>query len=289
VDFHPAGIERSKDTKARRAGLASAAVCLAVLLAGCDFSFPGQPNPKNRPVPENEIADFAQLFGTHCAGCHGADGQLGPAPPLNDAMFLAIVTDDELLHLVDRGRAGTPMPGFSRRNGGPLTDKQVQILARGIKPRWNKTKDQAASPQLAGSLPPYALTPPEGKTEADEAAARGRQRFAQACGDCHGANGEGDSAGRLNDPDFLALASDQMLRRIIITGRPDLGMPDFAGNDGRADNFQPLSSDEIDDLVALLAQWRVATADPSQPQAKRGEGISTNLEPLDRMTRKQDR
>ncbi len=62
----------------------------------------------------------------------------------------------------------------------------------------------------------------------------------------------------MNDPDFLALASDQMLRRIIITGRPDLGMPDFAGTDGRSDGFQPLSSTEIDDLVALLGQWRTA-------------------------------
>ena len=31
----------------------------------------------------------------------------------------------------------------------------------------------------------------------------------------------------MNEPDFLALVSDQALRRIIITGRPDLGMPNY--------------------------------------------------------------
>ena len=37
-------------------------------------------------------------------------------------------------------------------------------------------------------------------------------------------------------------------------------MPDYAGVDGRADDFQPLTSAEIDDLVALLAEWRKEAA-----------------------------
>ena len=50
--------------------------------------------------------------------------------------------------------------------------------------------------------------------------------------------------------------SDQALRRYVITGRPDLGMPDYATAKDRGEHYQPLSSAEIDDLVALLAQWR---------------------------------
>ena len=72
-----------------------------------------------------------------------------------------------------------------------------------------------------------------------------------------GTNGEGgENGGEINDPAFLALISDQALRRIIITGRPDLGMPTYADGDGRSAEFQPLTSAEIDDLVALLADWR---------------------------------
>ena len=50
--------------------------------------------------------------------------------------------------------------------------------------------------------------------------------------------------------------SDQALRRIIITGRVDLGMPSYREHRGRADSFAPLTAEEIADLVALLASWR---------------------------------
>jgi hypothetical protein len=33
-------------------------------------------------------------------------------------------------------------------------------------------------------------------------------------------------------------------------------MPDFAGKDGRPDDFKPLTSAEVADLVALLSGWR---------------------------------
>ena len=75
-----------------------------------------------------------------------------------------------------------------------------------------------------------------------------------------GENGRGeegsDVANAIHEPAFLALISNQALRRIIITGRSDLGMPNFAGKDGRPDDFSTLTSPQIDDLVALLAQWR---------------------------------
>jgi cytochrome c oxidase cbb3-type subunit 3/ubiquinol-cytochrome c reductase cytochrome c subunit len=62
--------------------------------------------------------------------------------------------------------------------------------------------------------------------------------------------------GAINDPDFLALISDQALRRLVITGRPDLGMPDYADPKGRPEGFKPLTSQEVTDVVALLAYWR---------------------------------
>ena len=120
-----------------------------------------------------------------------------------------------------------------------------------------------------------------------EAVARGRQRFAQACGDCNGENGDGSGEfGAVNNPDFLALASDQMLRRIIITGRPDLGMPDFAGTDGQSDGFQALSSSEIDDLVALLGHWRTAVDGQSEHMARHSARERTTGKLLDRLTRR---
>jgi mono/diheme cytochrome c family protein len=215
---------------------------LAVLLAGCNW--PGHPKPEDRPVPEDQVTDFGKLFARNCAGCHGGEGKLGPAPPLNDKLFLAIVPDDELLRVVREGRPGTPMPAFAREKGGPLTAKQVEALAQGLKPRWG-------GPPPKEKPPPY-LAP---KGAGDEK--RGEQLFALACAACHGDKGQGaQQAGALNDRAFLALISNQALRRIVITGRPDLGMPIYSDSDWRSPKFQPLTSEQIHDLVALLASWR---------------------------------
>jgi cytochrome c oxidase cbb3-type subunit 3/ubiquinol-cytochrome c reductase cytochrome c subunit len=85
--------------------------------------------------------------------------------------------------------------------------------------------------------------------------------FARACAVCHGERGQGvEQDGRrtltINDRTFLALISDQALRRYVITGRPDLGMPNYAGPRHEEAHFRPLNSREVTDLVALLAEWR---------------------------------
>jgi mono/diheme cytochrome c family protein len=207
-------------------------------------------------VPADQVTDFSVLYTTRCAGCHGADGKLGPAPPLNDPIFLAIVPDAELLRVVAEGRTVTPgqkspMPAFAHEKSGPLTGSQVKVLADGIKKRWQPP----ASP--SSSLPAYLGTTAGGGNK-DE----GARVFARACAGCHGSGGQGERDGQLlpggaiNNQAFLALISDQALRRIIITGRPDLGMPAYDDELGRTPDFRVLTSAEVDDLVALLRYWR---------------------------------
>src|SRR5260370_31064518 len=84
-----------------------------LLVAGCDW--PGKPDPAERPVPADKVLDFAVLYEKNCSGCHGADGKLGPAPPLNDPLFLAIVPDAQLSLVIEKGRPGTPMPTLPRQ------------------------------------------------------------------------------------------------------------------------------------------------------------------------------
>jgi cytochrome c oxidase cbb3-type subunit III len=258
-----------------------AALALAFLALGCSISFPGKPDPKDRPVPADKVVAFDKLFSTNCAGCHGKDGKLGPAPPLNDPLFRAIVPTTALEMVLSNGRSGTPMPAFAHGNGGPLTPAQVQVLiyeiqgvryridekrdaintgrfgsvlevtpdAKGIAPSWGAVESVASEP------PPYLLPETKGSAE------HGAQAFSRACAGCHGVNGEGKTQDgrqvkKIHDQVFLSLISDQALRRIIITGRPDLKMPNFAQRNGRPDDFQPLTSSEIADLVALLGSWR---------------------------------
>jgi cytochrome c oxidase cbb3-type subunit III len=229
-------------------------VTLSVFLAaGCDWHIQSEPPP--RPVPAEDVVDFSTLYRQNCAGCHGSNGVLGPAPPLNDPIFLAIVPDAELLRVVAEGRRGTLMPAWAREKGGPLTEKQVQVLAGGIKTQ--KQWQDSSKPEA--DIPPYKAPPDQvaGNREA------GARVFATACADCHGEQGRGrkgaDGAeiGSVRDPAFLALLSDQALRRLVITGRPDLGMPGYGPAARRQATFTPLTSGDVSDVVALLAYWRV--------------------------------
>jgi cytochrome c oxidase cbb3-type subunit 3 len=221
---------------------------LAVLVVGCDF--PGKPKLSDQYVPPHKEMTFSVLFQENCIGCHGANGKLGPAPPINDGLFLALVPDTELQRVISEGRAGTLMPAFAASQGGDLTDAQIKVLARGIKQEWSPTESAPTG------APPYLAS----QTKADGATPGNRDNglkvFTRACAHCHGDHGQGGRQGAINDPNFLALISDQALRRLVITGRPDLGMPDYAGSKGRPENFQPLTAKDVTDVVALLASWR---------------------------------
>lgn len=233
----------------RPPGPVVAAVLLAVLPFAGGCTPPGKPKPGDESKPPAAVTDFAVLYKTNCSGCHGANGDLGPAPPHNDPLFLAIIPDADLLKVVTEGRPNTPMPAFAHAKGGPLTEQQVNILANGLKKQWGKL--DAAPP----GTPPYLAPKSAGDAE------RGKAAFIKACAGCHGNDGKGGTfdgkpVGGINDPAFLALASDQRLRRIAITGRPDLGCPTFVAKTGRPADFQPLTEQEVGDLVALLASWR---------------------------------
>lgn len=74
------------------------------------------------------------------------------------------------------------------------------------------------------------------------AMAAGGQLYAQHCATCHGAEGSGGVGVPLNLPDFLAVASDNYLKKTIREGRPGRVMPGFPG----------LSDGEVDALVLHL-------------------------------------
>jgi cytochrome c oxidase cbb3-type subunit III len=217
---------------------------LLAFACGCDLALPGKPNPADKFVYPEKVADFKTLFGKNCAGCHGKDGNLGPAPPLNDSVFLAIVPDDVLSKVISNGRAGTSMPAFLDSRGGTLTAAQVRILATGLRTFWK------TPPATGKDWPPYLAS-----TEGD--AKKGALVFEKSCKRCHGEDGKGikDSDGNtklmINDSAFLGLSSAQVLRRFVITGRADLGMPNCIDRKDGA-----LTPADVDDVTALLISWK---------------------------------
>ena len=226
--------------------LSAFAVLPLVLLSACSIPS-GQPQKELEVVAPNQVVDFGTLYAQNCSACHGAEGRGGASIALANPVYLAIVDDNAVHKVVANGVRGTSMPAFAQSAGGLLTHEQVDVITRGIFSRWGHKEI------LDGTNPPsYAAT-----TAGN--AARGETVFGTYCASCHGPEGDGAKASAISNDSFLALVSDQGLRTIAITGRPDLGAPDWRGNvPGK-----PMSDQEITDVVAWLASRRVQS--PGQP------------------------
>ncbi len=225
---------------------------LAVILAASCDHLPGKPTPEERWKPATEIMDFSLLYAQNCSGCHGADGRLGAARPLNDPLYLALVSDATLHAMIAQGVPGTSAPALAQQAGGPLTDKQIDILVEGMRSRWG-----AAEKFKNVAFPPYSLQDAIGRGFGSGHPQSGAVAYQTYCAQCHGKDGRGGpKGGSVVDPAYLRLVSDQALRTTVIVGRPDLGMPDWRANIP----IRPMSPQEISDVVAWLAAQRPAAS-----------------------------
>ena len=162
--------------KPRRYGLLIALMLLA--LTSCD-QLPGKPTPEERWKPATEVTDFSQLFALNCAGCHGADGRLGAARPLNDPLYLALVSAATLRTMIAQGVPGTSAPALAQQVGGPLTDKQIDILVEGMRSRWGKAENFNNV-----AFPPYSFQDASSKGSASGDAQRGAAAYQTYCAQC---------------------------------------------------------------------------------------------------------
>jgi cytochrome c oxidase cbb3-type subunit III len=224
----------------------SSVALAAILGSGCAVPH-GQPAKGSEVPAPNEVLDFATLYAQNCAACHGVEGRGGAAIALANPVYLAIADDAAIRKTIANGVRGTAMPAFAESAGGMLTDAQIDAITKGIRSRW---RQQGV---LDAGAPPYA-------PKASGDAHRGEVAYKTYCESCHGPGGAGGRKGSaITDDSFLALVSDQGLRTIVITGRPELGAPDWRGNvPGKR-----MSDQEITDVVAWLASRRAQY--PGQP------------------------
>ena len=161
----------------------------------------------------------AELFSQHCAVCHGQYGSGGVGTPLALESFLTGVSDEYLAKTIRNGRPGRVMPAFRT-----LSDAQVGAIVGHVR-SWSE------SPAPAEDQTPVAGDP-----------VLGAELFAVHCAGCHGADAKGGQGTgvtlsrprdlpiippALNNPGFLAAASDRMIRATIETGREGTPMPGF--------------------------------------------------------------
>ncbi len=219
----------------------------AIFFSGCDAA-PGKPKAGSETIAPSEISDFATLYSQNCAGCHGTEGHGGAAIGLANPVYLAIADDATIRKDISKGVPGTAMPAFAESAGGLLTDKQIEIITSGIRSNWSKP----------GILD--AANPPSYASKSSGNAQQGEAAYKTYCESCHGPGGRGAQKGSaITDDSFLALVSDQGLRTIVITGRPELGAPDWRANV----SGKPMSDQEISDVVAWLISRRARN--PGRP------------------------
>jgi mono/diheme cytochrome c family protein len=238
-----------------RCALPALAFAALLALTACDL--PGKPTSADIVQRPTDILDPVVLYKQNCAGCHGADGKLGPAPPIGDPVYLAIVDDDAVRNTISKGRPGTAMSAFAQSEGGMLTSKQVDAIVQGMRQRWGK-----AQVLQGGTAPPYAAKAP-GNSQ------RGAAAFATFCASCHGSDGKGTAkVGSIVNPFYLSLITDQGLRTIVIVGRPDFNAPDWRNNVPG----HPMTDQEISDVVAWLAAQRpmIASSSPAPTTSSPG-------------------
>jgi cytochrome c oxidase cbb3-type subunit 3 len=184
--------------------------------------------------------DGEKLFQIQCSVCHGQDGRGGVGVPLSLPSFIDSVSDEYLKITIREGRPGRIMPSFTR-----LSDAQIGAIVAYMR-GWS------TQPAISRNTAPV-----NGDSE------HGAQVFSQYCARCHGADGRGGKgtgvtfsrkrdlpiiAPALNNPGFLAAASDQMIKNTIIHGRAGTPMsPMLAAG---------LSEADVDDVVSYIRSFQ---------------------------------
>jgi mono/diheme cytochrome c family protein len=228
--------------------------CIAVL--GCG-QLPGRPKPGPEVPRPDSVVDFATLYRQNCSACHGADGMNGPSYPLANPTYQALVDEQVLHQAVVNGVPGTLMPAFAISAGGSLTDQQVDALVHGMRAAWYKPGTLEGA-----NLPAY-------KASTTANSGHGQQVYTSHCASCHGEGagapntGIEGKAGSILDPAFLSLVSDQVLRTVVIAGRPDIGQPDWRS----VQPGHPMSDQDVTDVVGWISSQR-----PSTQQGKAAGG-----------------
>lgn len=197
------------------------------------------------------------LYVQNCVACHGHSGDGGMGVPLSQPDFLATVSNDYLVKTIRKGRPGRVMPAFKH-----LSDAEVDSIVNYIR-SWSSSQP-----------PKYTSTPVQGDV------AHGEQLYQQHCASCHGKTATGGPgtgvtmsrprslpilAPALNNPGFLAAASDEMIKQTLIKGRKGTPMISFIDNG--------LSEQDINDLVAYIRSFETQTEAAKQDTVDEDEPI----------------
>lgn len=193
------------------------------------------------PAVTPAAPDGAALYETNCAACHQVGGG-GIGLPLAPNK-MATVSDAYISATIRHGRVGRIMPAFPE-----LSNAQVDAITAYIR-SWSGVPG-----------PTYADTPIAGNPQ------RGEELYRVHCRACHADDGSGKGLGTgvtfsrerafavmppsISNPGFLASASDQMIRQVIMFGRPGTAMQSYLD--------MGLREQDINNLVSYVRSFETS-------------------------------
>jgi putative heme-binding domain-containing protein len=149
-----------------------------------------QQQKRNQPFTPADVAAGGKTFRSHCAPCHGYNGEGGRGPNLAAGRFFHGSSDEELVRNISEGIPGTEMPGIF------YSEDRVRQLVAFIRSL------QAGTERPSGDI------------------ASGSKLFrSKGCSGCHRVHGEGGALG----PDLSGIGGERSVTNLSesIT-RPDV-------------------------------------------------------------------
>jgi mono/diheme cytochrome c family protein len=200
----------------------------------------GRKAARAQTTDQDQIDLGARLYAENCAVCHGpnGEGRVGATLAKN---WPSIRPDLTVRTTIENGVPGAVMPAWSQKNGGPLSDEEIDALVAYIL-SW-QTGSASNIPTIPTNTPRPPITPVADVVGDPN---QGAVLFDQNCVVCHGPNGEGRIGATLAKP-WASVRPSLTIKSTIAEGVSGSLMPAWAQVNGG-----PLTDQQIDHLVAFI-------------------------------------
>jgi mono/diheme cytochrome c family protein len=194
-----------------------------------------------------QLEQGARLYADNCAVCHGPNGE-GRVGATLAKDWPSIRPDIQVRSTIENGIDNSPMIAWSQKNGGPLSDDDIDALVVYIL-NW-ETGGLRIIPATATPVPRGIITPVSG-VEGDPN--RGAVLYDQNCSLCHGPDGQGRVGATLAKA-WPAVRPDLRVKTTISEGIDNSPMPAWSQQNGG-----PLEETEIEDITSFVMTFGNST------------------------------
>lgn len=228
-------------------GVFIASVLAIGVFAAPSRFIPGEGSPTSPTPQPGSRPTGAQLYATHCAACHGDNGDgAGPAArflypkprDFGEAKFRIVSTttnipgDDDLKRVLKNGMPGSAMVPFGHLDDAEITalighvrqlvrdgiDRKVRQVAKetGDDPDDKEIADKVVARSKVGDRIAFPAKYPE---SSGESVARGAELYKVSCSACHGPTGKGDGQQEMKNDDGIPTRPRDLTKGIFKSGR----------------------------------------------------------------------